>query len=60
MTVRLGEVKGELKGELKDPSSDYSVHAQREAASKMPPDPWDEWRQQKAPEMFDAEVTHRG
>ena len=24
------------------------------------PDPWDAWRQQKAPDMFASEVTHRG
>lgn len=47
-------------GDYKTAPEDYSVHKQREAAATMPPDAWDAWRKQRAPDMFETEVTHRG
>lgn len=39
------------------------IELERQAArqaERPTPEPWDAWRTQKAPEMFEAEVTHRG
>ncbi len=36
-----------------------AAEAARQAEKPMP-EPWDAWRSQKAPDMFEPEVTHRG
>ncbi len=49
-----------IAGPLTTPSEAPHVAEVARQAEKPALEPWEAWRKQKAPEMFEAEVTNRG